>query len=237
MPSATELIAAIGQTDRLVGVTLNDNYPPQVRELPKVGDQAIDFEQLLALKPDLVVLDSNFNQNRQAIERLGLQVLELRCERLDDVPRAMRELGRSLDSLEQAEAAASRFEKELAKFLAVRPPKSVFVEIWSEPLMSVGGLTLVNDLLSVLEVKNVYGDINGYFQVDPEDVVSRAPEVILLPSAAGQNVSSKAWQLLRKTGQSPEVIVIDADLLVRPGPRLLDGLALLSQRLSTENTD
>ena len=90
VPSATEMIHAVGASDRLVGVTLNDDFPPSVAQLPKVGDQTIDLEKVMSLEPDLVVLDSAFKQNKQSLQELDIQVLELQCERLQDVPQSLR---------------------------------------------------------------------------------------------------------------------------------------------------
>lgn len=232
MPSASELIDAVGAADRIVGVTLNDNYPPELSNLPKVGDQTIDLERVVSLEPDLVILDTGFNQNKQALERLGLRVLELRCERLQDVPEAMRTLGDNLGCQEKAESEAEKFTVALSKLEKLEIEQDIFVEIWGDPLMTVGSGTLVNDLLHALGLKNSYADIDGYFQVDPEDVVSRQPGIILLPAKNEKSAESKASQLLESVGKAPAVIVIDPDLLVRAGPRLLLGLEALKTSLA-----
>lgn len=225
------MIFAVGAGDRVVGVTLNDNYPDRAKELPKVGDQTIDLERLVSLEPDLVVLDSAFNQNRRSIERLGLRILELRCERLDDVPQAMIELGEALGLEEEASEQADAFSEALANVERLEGKVSVFVEIWNDPLMTAGGDTLVDDVLNVLGLHNSYYDVDGYFQVDPEDVISRRPDVILLPEAPGQMMGSRSQGLLERVDLGEVVIKIDPDLLVRPGPRLLDGIEILRQAL------
>ena len=233
VPSVTELVDAVGAADRIVGLTLNDNYPPELSALPKVGDQTIDLERVLSLEPDLVILDTGFNQNKQALERLGLRVLELRCERLEHVPEAMRTLGVALGCQEKAESEAERFTVALSKVEKLEIEQDVFVEIWGEPLMTVGKGTLVDDVFHVLGLRNSYSDIDGYFQVDPEDVVSRQPGIILLPTKNGESTESEAFQLLQGVGQAPIVISIDPDLLVRAGPRLLLGMEALKTSLAS----
>ena len=237
VPSVTELIDAVGASDRLVGVTLNDNYPLVVSGLPKVGDQTIDLERVLSLEPDLVVLDTGFNQNKQALERLGLRVLELRCERLNHVPDAMRTLGVALGCQEEAELEAERFTLALSKVEKLEIEQEVFVEIWGEPLMTVGADTLVDDIFQAVGIKNSYGDVDGYFQVDPEDMVSRQPGIILLPTKTKEGAGSKAFQLLQNVGKAPAVVSIDPDLLVRAGPRLLMGIEALQSSLAPYQTD
>lgn len=231
IPSATELIYEVGAGPALVGVTANDAYPPQVEALPTVGDQTIDPERLLALKPDLVVLDTEFNADLGKIRRLGLPVLELRSKRLSDVAANLRLLGERLGHSESGNAAAERFEASLAEVSRLDLKEEVFVEIWGAPLMTVGAESLPNDLLAHLGLHNVYADQQGYFQVDPEDVVSRRPGIIILPSAHPTDTSAAA-KLLARAGVDCKVIVLDGDLFTNPSPRVLQGLQRLVEALA-----
>lgn len=234
VPSVTELIHSVGASERIVGVTLNDDYPDSIKDLPKVGDQTIDLEKVLSLEPDLVIFDSNFNKDKQALEKLGLKTLELRCERLQDVPIALTKLGHALGVPERGEAEARAFREGLAKIQPLNLDKTLFVEVWGSPLMTVGSQTLVNDLLSLSGLKNSYADQEGYFQVDPEDVLSRNPDIIVVPRPASSTESeSQAFLLLKRAGQNPQVVEIDPDLLIRPGPRLLRGIDLLQNQLKS----
>ncbi len=233
VPSVTELLYQIGAEVQLVAVTSNDQYPPEVRDLPKVGDQTIDLEKLVSLKPDLVILDSEFNREQTQIQRLGLSVLTLQSRRLEDIPNNLRRLGQELDRREQAEKAAVNFEKSLQALPKLDSAPPVFIEIWGSPLMTVGNDSLPNDLLNVLGIPNVYADQKGYFQVDPEDVVRRRPKVIILPSRLPTDTSSAA-KLLERAGVKVTVIVLDGDLFTNPTPRVLEGLSLLKSELEKQ---
>ena len=231
VPSATELIFAVGQGDKVVGVTLNDNFPEEVKRLPRVGDQSIDLEKVLSLKPDLVVIDSGFNQNKDDLTRLGLSVLELKCRRLEDVPEALRTVGEALGAPAVGEERARGFEESLRSLVPIESDLTVFVEVWGEPLMTVGKETLLNDLLLRLGLKNCYAEESGYFQVDPEDVVSRKPGLVILPVAPGQEVDSAAAKLVRRLGGGVTVLKVNSDHFVRAGPRLIEGLQELKEQL------
>ncbi|HIB65183.1 MAG TPA: hypothetical protein EYO33_08750 [Phycisphaerales bacterium] len=231
VPSATELIFAVGQGDKVVGVTLNDNYPPEVRELPRVGDQSVDLEKVLSLKPDLVVIDSGFNQNKDDLTRLGLSVLELECRRLEDIPRSLRLLGEALGATSEGRRRAQEFEESLRSFPPVESDLKVLVEVWGEPLMTVGKETLLNDLILRLGLKNCYAQESGYFQVDPEDVVSRKPDLVILPVPPGQQTDSEAAKLIRRLGGKVAVLRVNSDHFVRAGPRLIEGLSELRAQL------
>jgi iron complex transport system substrate-binding protein len=230
IPSATELIYEIGAGPALVGVTLNDTYPEEVRSLPKVGDQNVDLERLVSLHPDLVVLDTEFTSDNGKIERFGLAVLGLKSKRLEDIGKNLRLLGERLGRKPQGEQAAQRFEKALQDVPKVKSDSRVFVEIWGTPLMTVGSDSIPNDLLELVGLTNVYSDQVGYFQVDPEDVVSRRPEIIIL-SASGPTTSSAAAKLLKRAGHSPKVVIIEDGLFTKPCPRLLQGLDILTKAL------
>ena len=236
VPSATEMIHAVGASDRLVGVTLNDDYPPFVTKLPKVGDMTIDLEKVMSLEPDLVVLDSAFKQNKQPLEELKIPVLELRCERLEDVPRSMLELGKVLGVQKSAQLQADAFKNEIATIQPLDQEQTVFIEVWGTPLQTVGSETLSNDILTAVGLKNCYADQESYFQVDPEDVLSRHPDIVLCPTQSPQApTESRAFEILKQTGQTPRVVVIDADIFFRPGPRLIDGIKELTRQLENSH--
>lgn len=230
VPSATELVYEIRAQDLLVAVTENDNYPPEVEKLPKVGDQTIDKEKLLTLRPDLVLLDTEFNRDQAQLEGLGLKVLPLQSRRLADIARNIRLLGRHLGREKSAETAAQAFEAKLKAIPRLKETPTVFIEIWGSPLMTVGGESLPNDLLEILGLPNAYEDQTGYFQVDPEDVLRRRPDVIILPSGSSTEQSSAA-KLLERAGVSVRVIVLDGDLFTNPTSRVLQGLEIIRREL------
>lgn len=239
IPSATELLVAIGQEDKLVGVTLNDTFPESVQTLPKVGDMTIDFEKLVSLKPDLVLVDAHFNRDGDKLRSLGLPVYELKCSRLADIAPAMRDLGNRLGQPEKASLAADQFEEGLRSFVPLKEHHTAFVEIWSDPLMTSGDQTLIQDLLTGVGLKNTYSDQMETFQVNLEDLASRQPEIVILPVHGDSDRGvSKVVELSGKVaGWEPDLVTIDSDLLVRAGPRVLEGMRRLRNSVqSIENS-
>lgn len=231
IPSATELIYEVGAGETLVGVTVNDRFPPAVEKLPRVGDQTIDFERLVSLQPDLVVLDSEFNKDAARLEQLRLPVLALRSRRLADVADNLERLGSRLGREDEGRAAARRLREALSQTPKLGVKETVLVEIWGSPLMTVGADSLPDDLLRQLGLSNAYADQKGFFQVSPEDVVSRRPGIIILPTD-GSREKSAAAELLHKAGIPVKVIVIDGHLFTNPTPRVLEGLDFIAQELS-----
>ena len=96
-PNLTETLFALGLGDRVVAVTDNDHHPPQVESLPRVGGMQPDYERILALHPDLVLLDANLQgqEIRARLEGLGLPVLALKTRTLEDLQDNLPLLGRA----------------------------------------------------------------------------------------------------------------------------------------------
>lgn len=239
-PSVTEILFRIGAAPQVIGVTNYCNYPPAVSGVARVGDMNLDYEAMLALKPDLVVALSGLQPSTiDRLKQLGLPVLVLSPRGIDDVPRHMRLLGKATGRSEMAAKAAQEFERRVNAVRAktarasIRP--RVFVEIWNEPLMTAGPGTYIQELIIAAGGSNIAADASGEWpQFSHEAVIQRNPEVIILTCYnKAETLKRKAWQGLSaiKTGR---VFEINPDVYVRPGPRLADALEELAAILHPE---
>lgn len=233
-PHLTELLFAVGVGAQVVGVDSASDFPEAVKALPRVGDaQRINFERILALQPDLVVgwVDGNRAADLHRLRQLGLPLFETRAQRLDDVPRLMRLLGRVTGHPETGEARAQDFEARLAALRAPTPrrsPVGAFYQIWDRPLITVGGRHWISDALEICGARNVFADIDAPAPVvSTEAVLRRAPALVV--SGSDGPDPRETWQRFR---QVPAVrhdafVRVDADRLHRPAPRLIEGIAEL----------
>src|SRR5437868_12883650 len=127
-PHVTEMLYAAGGGSRIVGTVSYSDYPPQARDIPRVGDnKALDLERIAALKPDLIVVWRHGNAQKQSdrLKSLGLPLFYSEPRRLDDIPRDIEKLGTLLGTDAIAGAAASAFRQQadvLRKTYAGRPP-------------------------------------------------------------------------------------------------------------------
>jgi iron complex transport system substrate-binding protein len=237
-PHLTELLFAVGAASQVVGVDSASDYPPVAQTLPRIGDYSrVNFERILALKPDLVVvwLDGNRAADIHGLKKMGLPVLHTRATRLDDVARLLRLFGQTTGHGAQGEAAARDFTARLAA-LQVRKPNRpllrVFYQVWDHPLMTVGGTHWISDALELCGARNVFADLNGLSPVvSREAVLQRAPELIV----SGSDAPDMRAQWQRFPGlpavKKQAFIRIDADRLHRPTPRLIEGVAALCNAL------
>ncbi len=236
-PHAGELVCAAGGCDRIVGVVDYTDFPPELKKRPRVGNYtAVDMERLLALKPDLVVVwDSGTPKSViERLERFGLPLFHSHPHTLDDIPAEIETLGTVLGTQRTAATAAHILRAQLAALRHAfnHPPHpKVFYQIWDAPLITVGRDQFISQAIHLCGGRNLFADLSHPAPtVNIETVVRRNPDVILLGGNRDrQRQWLKAWQ------QWPQVTAVrqhwiypmPADLLQRPGPRLIAGTAIL----------
>jgi iron complex transport system substrate-binding protein len=231
-PHLTELLFAVGAGPQVVGVDSASDYPAAARGLPRVGDYSrINFERVLALKPDLVVVwvGGNRAADTHALRKMGLPVLHTQASRLDDVARLLRLIGQASGHAVQGNAAARVFSARLAALrlqythtMAV----PVFYQVWDRPLMTVGGTHWISDALALCGARNVFADLKAASPVvSREAVLRRAPELIVGGSDAPD--LRRQWQGFASLPavKNDAFVRVDADRLHRPAPRLIEGVA------------
>src|SRR5438105_8677205 len=115
IPSVTEMLFAIGEGRRVVGVSSYDEYPPEVKRLPRVGGLLDpNVERLLSLKPDLVILYQTQNELKQRLDRAGIPYYSYEHRALADITVTLRAIGARIESPARAEALAAAMEQSIA---------------------------------------------------------------------------------------------------------------------------
>ncbi len=237
-PSNTEILYAVGMRGRIAGVTNYCDYPEYVKSKPKIGDMTVNVEAVLSLKPDLVLAHAYMNDDViPKLEKLGLTVYAINPKTIGDVIRDIRTIGVITARPKTAAGVADRMNRQIAAVKASRKGKTarrVLVVIQSNPLWVAGPRTFVDEMLKIANAKNVAYDARpGFNTYSTELAVSRNPEVIVvgLQSDVDYFIKSPAWKNTSAV-KNKRVYVISSDLLVRPGPRLADGLKKLSEKVS-----
>lgn len=239
-PHLTELLFAVGAGPQVVGVDSASDYPQAAQALPRVGDYSrINFERILALKPDLVVVwvGGNRAADIHGLIKMGLPVLHTQATRLDDVARLLRLVGQASGHAREGEAAARDFSARLSTLrvpAGQRPPVDVFYQVWDRPLMTVGGSHWISDVLALCGARNVFADLRAASPVvSREAVLQRAPALIVSSSDAPD--VRRQWQRFASLPavKNDAFVQVDADRLHRPTPRLAEGVAELCMAVRT----
>lgn len=208
-PATTELLFAVGAGGQLVGRTAWDVYPPAARAVPSVGDGlAPNVEAIAARRPDLVIAypsPTNLGAERQ-LHDLAIPVFDLRTDRLDDVARGARLLGKLTGHATRAAAMADTFAAALdsarrasaAQSAADRP--RVLLLSWSQPPIVIGGGSFQSELVTLAGATNVFGDLTQpSAQVSIETIAARDPDaVVSLGGGVDSGWSTRPeWQAVR----------------------------------------
>ena len=240
-PSLTEIICAIGAADCLVGRSSACHYPADVvKRVPVAGDFGIPILEALArCAPELVLTVDMEDQNSvQAIEHLGIRHESIPCRSLDDIPRAIRTVGKLLRRESAAEKLAGEFTDTLANLRQHQPKerRRVFVEIWGDPLMTAGKKSFLNDLLELAGGENIASDVaRDFFQISTESVLARNPEVVILLEPGPGDISKRSgWEQLAAVKANRICRDLDRDLLEIPGPRVLQAVEALRRCIHGE---
>jgi iron complex transport system substrate-binding protein len=247
-PSITETIYALRRGDWLVGVTEVCDYPPPARKLPKVGGIAApNLEQIVRLRPDVVftTAEGNTRDLLDQLERLGLATFALQPDGYWGVVDSILAMGRALAADEAARQVVDDIQRRVRRvreLVAGRSRPAVLYLIWTDPLIAAGAGTYLDDLLELAGGRNIVWERTGsYPRLNWEQVVARAPDVILLadhredserPATGSGDVPAEwhAWQAVPaiRTGR---VLAVPSNTILRPGPRLGDGLTRLARAI------
>jgi iron complex transport system substrate-binding protein len=220
-------------------VSAFSDYPLEARALPEVASSAgIAFESLPAARPDLVLAwaDTIRAEDVARIEGLGPRVFVARARRLDDAPRLLQAVARmaGLDASAQAASYRARIDALRREHRSL-PPVTALVEIWSQPLTTIGADHWIDEALAACGARNAFADIPGVAPLlDWELVYSRDPFAIVgmgAPAKRAQFESRWALRPALAAVRAKRLVYVDADLLQRPTLRLADGVASLCEGL------
>jgi iron complex transport system substrate-binding protein len=237
-PSVTEILFALGAGDRVAGVTSYCDYPPEARQKPAVGDTLKpSAEKIVALKADLVIIStaSQVEASLRRLAELGIPVYVSNPRSINGVLESIDRIGELIDARDRARQLTDELRGRIAAVEArvaetFRP--SVFVVLGTEPLITAGAGSFINDLINRAGARSISAEHNGdYPQYSIEAVIARQPEIIFL-QAGGSELTPR----LRQTpaARSNRVYHIDDDLLLRPGPRIVDGLERIAAKVHPE---
>lgn len=240
-PSNTEVLYALGLEDRIVGVTDYCDYPPEALEKEKVGGYSTpDIEKIVALEPDLILATDMHEQ--EIIPNLaarGFAVVGLEPRDIDGVLADIRLVGELTGEATVGVEVVRQMEERIAAVTRAverveEKPRVVYIT-WHDPLWSVGSGTIIHELMERAGGRNIFGEVAGHKAVSLETIIARDPEVIVAGTGHGQ---AEGYPL-EWARQEPRLAVtqarkegrvhgIDADLISRGGPRVVEALEMLA---------
>jgi len=239
LPSLTETVCALGACNRLVGVDRYSNWPESIAQLPRMGG-GIDpnIESIVALKPDLVLMAGSA-RGVERLKSLGLTVLTLEPKNYADVQLALGVVGKALgvpskDSdrvWRNINAQVEEISKSVPQYAKAQ---RVYFEVSPVPF-GAGENSFIGETLQKLGAKNILPAVMGLFpQVSPEFVVRAQPDIIMVGDSNLSDMQARpGWANLSaiRTGRVCTFTSKESDVLVRPGPRMVEASRLMSKCL------
>jgi len=237
-PSVTEILFALGLGDRVVGVTTYCDYPVEAQAIEKVGDtQKPNLEKIVSLKPDLVVIStaSQLEEFVGNLERLGVPVYVNNPtdlgSLLDSIQRIADVAGVSESGHALVTDLHSRINEVHSRVAGLTRPRVLLV-LGSEPLITAGGGTFISDLITEAGGESISADQKtDYPLFSLETALARRPEVIFL-QAGGERLPNQLSD--SPAVRAGRVYQLEDAILLRPGPRIVNGLEQVARKLHPE---
>jgi iron complex transport system substrate-binding protein len=244
-PSTTEILFALGLNDEIIAVSSFCDYPGQVLTKEKIGSfSQPDIEKIIFLKPD-IIFATGLEQAQvvQQLKELNLKVYVSDPASLKELFASLKEIGKLTAREKEAEEVVNkmrmRIEKVKLKSAAIPREKrpKVFIEIWHEPLMTAGGCSFVDELVSLAGGINIAHSVpRAYSYFSAEEVIKSDPDCILLGYMGDKKPNEMVkqrmgWNKIKAVRNGRIYNDINPDLYLRPGPRLADGLEEIQQKL------
>lgn len=238
-PSLTELLFALGAGSQVVGRTVYCLYPPAARAVPSVGDGLNpSVEAIAARRPDLVLLYRSPQTETAAhqLDALGIPTMLLRDDRMEDVARTARLLGRATGHPATGDSIARVIDSLVTA--PVQPPRArIAFVVWDAPPIVIGSGSYLDELVIMAGAQNVFHDLRTpSATVSLETIASRDPDWIAIlrdslgaepPAWAGR----REWRTVRAVREG-RFLILPAELFGQPSPRAPEAVAFLARLLS-----
>jgi iron complex transport system substrate-binding protein len=246
-PSVTETLYALGMGDSIVGVTQFCAYPPQARGKPQIaGFGEVNYEAVLRLRPDLVVLPHDKERNKHELETLGLSVLTLDTRSMPGLMNTIAELGEATGHSNEARTILAAVDNSLqaasTRAAETGKPRVLFSVMRSyqglgsiTEIHAVGKDGFYSELIQAAGGANVYTGELAFPRLSREAIIFLNPDVIIDCILASENLDAvrKDWQSLASLSaiKNNRLYFFTDEADTVPGPRFYHTLTKLSHAL------
>jgi iron complex transport system substrate-binding protein len=241
-PSMTETIFALGAGDRLVGVTTYCNYPEEAKEIDQVGDfEGPNLESVIEKNPDVVVALAMGDDEKSKLEDAGITVFLQDPQNLGEVFDNIKKIGTILGLQEEAESLTSNMNAKkdsIVETVSNYDSKKVFYEVWSEPLMTAGPGSILDEMINLSNGENIAYDAESlYPEYSLELLIERNPEVYLTADDGFKTVEDiknrEGYENITAIKEN-NIYMLHPDIVSRTGPRIIEGLEMIAQAIHPE---
>ncbi|MFC1508778.1 ABC transporter substrate-binding protein [Candidatus Omnitrophota bacterium] len=227
-PNTTEILFVLGLGDSVVGVDEYSNYPEEAKEINRIGTFAHpNIEKIVLLRPDYVLISADLTKDRSDyLEALGMEIIKVSPDDIEGLCNSIKEIGRLFHREEKAGLIVKDI-KERIESLSIKEksrPK-VFIELSSDPLITVS--SFIGDAIKAAGGDNVAWDVSdnaGLFSI--ESLIYRNPDVLIVIGFSDTSILPESIKAIKNGRVYKD---LDPDLLLRPGPRIIEAIEELNK--------
>jgi iron complex transport system substrate-binding protein len=254
-PSNTEILFLLGAGDSVVGVTDYCDYPYNFTAWIEAGNMSSignyygpSIEPIVALEPDLILASTGSLDAATSLTKLGYNVLVTEGQYLDEILSDIIMVGRATYKNNEASNVVSEMRARIDAVVnqvatGITTPK-VYHEVWYDPIMSIGPTTFIDELIGLAGGENIFHDATtSWPTVSLEAIVERNPDVMFFPDMYMSTVNfyetieavkeRPGWTSITAV-KNDAIYEINADIISRTGPRLVDALEAIAKMVHPE---
>ena len=241
--AATEILFEIGAEKQIAAVSDVSNYPEAAKSLPTIGGfdaKTISIEKIVSFNPDLIIIYSGMHDFMIAsLEKFGIPYYVSKDATISDVIDEIRDIAYLTGHKSKGDELSDSYKKivaELSKSIGSQDSRpKVYWEVYNNPYMSIGKNSFMTDVVKICGGKNIFDDVEqDYPVVSEETIIASNPDFILLPNDMFPDVDEvkgrAGWQNISAV-KNGNIVIIDADIYTRPGPRIFAALQSMNKIL------
>lgn len=244
-PSTTEILGALGVTDKIVGRTSYCNYPNEVLDVQEVGGTSNpNVEAIVALQPDLVVASTHVSEEViSKLRELNIPVAFLNeQENFEGTYSAIENIGlltgRTKEAKDVVEGMKAKIESTLEKVNALNKTDkpNVYYALWyGDSDSTAGGNTFIGEMIELAGGHNIAKDVEGW-SISKEKIVEGNPDLIIVPTGNNIKEGLQTTDFYKDLTAVKEghIYEIDKDIISRQGPRIADAFVALAEIINPE---
>ncbi|HEY5537264.1 MAG TPA: ABC transporter substrate-binding protein [Acetobacterium sp.] len=237
-PASTEILFAVDQGSKVVGRTDYDNYPEAALAVPSIGDfNAPNVEKIIALAPDLIIAsDFVTDEVRQQLEATGTKVIVYSPTSINGIMNNIVVTGEVTNANDKAKTVVDKMvtdrQEIIDKAKTASVQKSAFIDVGD--FFSAGPGSMLDSMLVDINAKNIVSDTSTPWpQLSTEQIISSNPDVYISLYITPDEVKAtpgfdKITAIKNNAIAYYAFLSPESDLVQRPGPRIVQGLALLA---------
>ncbi|WP_342508389.1 ABC transporter substrate-binding protein [Sporosarcina sp. FSL K6-2383] len=250
-PSNTEILFALGLATEIIGVNDYDDYPEEALAKEKIGSMQFDVEKIIAMDPEIVFAhESGLGAGENGLQQLrdaGVSVFVVKnALDFEETYGTIVTIGQATGKTAEAEKIVAdmkvKVEEVTAKLASVDNEKTVFVETTPAPeIYTPGNNTFMNQILEMVGAENIAADQEDWFIMDPEEIVNRNPDVIVVMY---DYIDTAVEDVYKRDGfdsitaiKNQAVVQVNENKTSRTGPRLAEGLEEIAKAIYPEAFD